>query len=134
MSSRIGWSVVAVLGYAATLAALYVGLAGRESGVWWRWAHALLYAGVGMVLLGALARQLPHARPHVWRVLALVVGAVAAGLGLWLTQPTLRAPASIDAWMAALLGLAIAAILPRWLPAPVTRRWLGIERRQAPRG
>jgi hypothetical protein len=133
MSSRIGWSVVAGLGYAVTLIALYAGLAGRESGAGWRWAHALAYAVVGVALLGALARQLPRAQPHVWRVLALVVGAGAAGLGLWLSQPALRAPASIDAWMAALLGLAIAAILPRWLPAPLTRRWLGIERRQAPR-
>ena len=133
MSSRIGWSVVAVLGYAATLAALYAGLGVRETGLWWRWAHGLLYAGVGVALLGALARQLPHARPHVWRLLTLAVGAGAAGFGLWLMQPALRAPISIDAWMAALLGLAITAMLPRWLPTVVTRRWLGIERRQTPR-
>ena len=133
MSSRIGWLVVAGLGYAATLAVLYTGLALRETGPWWRWAHALLYAGVGVALLGALARQLPHARPHVWRLLTLIVGAAGAGLGLWLLQPAPRAPVLLDAWMAALLGLAITAMLPRWLPTVMTRRWLGIERRQMSR-
>jgi hypothetical protein len=63
----------------------------------------------------------------------LLVGAAAAGVGLWLTQPLPLVGAAFDAWAAALLGLAIAAMLPRWLPNAIARRWLAIERRQTTR-
>jgi hypothetical protein len=134
MSSRFGWVVSAVFAYALVLSMLYGVPALRPAGdVLWRIAHGVAYAALGAVLLGALARNFPHAGAHVWRLSALVLGALAAGLGLWLTQPPQLSAASLDAWVAAVLGLAIVTTMPRWLPNAVVLRWLAIERRQTSR-
>jgi len=119
----------ALLDYGAVLVLLYAVPELRGSDTAWRSAHGFLYAAFGVVLLGALARRFPDAGANVWRSLTLVVGAAAAGIGLWFTQGSMRTPPSFDAWMAALLGLALAVMFPRWLPTSATRRWLGLERR-----
>lgn len=62
--------------------------------------------------------------------------ASAAGLALvqvWLVHVTRVAPLNLDTWMAAVLGLAVAALAPRLLPGAWLRHWLVTERR-APRG
>jgi hypothetical protein len=100
----------------------------RENEGWWRAAHGVAYGGLGVILLGALARIVPASGPNVWRAATLGIGAGFAALGVWVTLRWLPT-AAFDAWMAALLGLAVAVMLPRWLPDVLTRRWLAIERR-----
>lgn len=130
MSTRIIWMVSTVLFYVAVVALLQEVPALRASSGIWRLAHGVLYGAFGAVLLGMLARNFPSATPNAWRAGALLVGAIAAAVGVWATQRANPA-AAFDAWMAALLGLSVAVMLPRWLPVGATRRWLAIERRHA---
>jgi hypothetical protein len=130
MTSRGIWLVSALFGYAAVLIVLFGVPWLRESDALWRLAHGVLYGAFAAVLLGALARGAPNAGPATWRSVTLALAAIAAGAGVWLTQRLQSA--AFDAWMAALLGIAVAVMLPRWLPDSITRYWLAIERR-APR-
>ena len=79
----------------------------------------------GVFLLGAIARwRLGWSAPY-WRLSLLGAGLALAAFGLWLVHRRL----TLDDLAAALLGLAIAAILPRVLPAEIVWRWLGRDRR-----
>ncbi len=128
MSSRTIWTVTALFWYAMVLA-MFLGVPTlRENEGWWRAAHGVSYGGLGVLLLGALARAVPDSGPNVWRATALGIGAGLAALGGWMTLRLLPM-AAFDAWMSALLGLAVAVMMPRWLPDALTRRWLAIERR-----
>lgn len=80
----------------------------------------------GVFLLGAIARQQPGWPAAYWRLSLLGVGLALAALGLWLVHGRL----TVDDLAAALLGLAIAAILPRVLPERIVWRWLGKDRRR----
>lgn len=132
MSSRLRWGIGTLLVYAAIQWLLYGVPALRQpDDTVWRIAHGFAYAACGVVLLGALARGLPQAGAHVWRVTTLLLGALAAGAGLWAAHQPMQAPATLDAWMAALLGVALAVVLPRWLPDAAARRWLGVDRHQS---
>src|SRR5438105_1073642 len=134
MSSRVVWAVTAVACYAALIALWLHWPAYAENPTLWRAAHGVTYAALGAVLLGALARQVPMAGPHAWRALAFVLGAIAAAAAVWLMrrlQPMLAPELALDAWMDAMLGLAVAVMLPRWLPVEAVRRWLAVERRRA---
>jgi hypothetical protein len=135
IDSRTTWKLGIAFFYGIVVMALY-GVPGLfEDENMWRIAHGFWYGGFGVGLLAVLARNFPHARPDAWRVATLMVGALAAGVGLWVMKSTwgmFTASDGFDAWMAALLGLAIAVMLPRWLPASVTCRWLALERRHAP--
>ena len=133
ISVRMVWLLGALLLYAAVLMGLYGMPTLYENDTAWVRAHGFSYAGFGALLLGALARSFPQAGPNTWRVATLVLGAVAAGVGAWLIQKSSHASSSFDAWMAALLGLAIVVMLPPWLPTSATCRWLGLDRRRAPR-
>ncbi len=86
-------------------------------------AAALLW---GLFLLGAIARWQPGWPAPYWRLSCLGTGLVLAALELWVVHRRL----TLDDLAAPLLGLAIAAILPRVLPAGVIWRWLGRDRRR----
>ena len=129
MTSRGIWLVSALFGYAAVLIVLFGVPWLRESNALWHLAHGVLYGAFAAVLLGALARGAPNAGPATWRSATLALAAAAAGAGVWMTQRLQSA--AFDAWMAALLGIAVAVMLPRWLPDPITRHWLAIDRRQS---
>jgi hypothetical protein len=130
VAGKIAWTLAAVFSYALALVAMFLAPElGGGAGAGWRVAQAALYGGFGVALLGLLGRSFPLSGPNVWRLAAVALGAAATAAGLWLTLPAGRGGALLDAWMVALLGLAVAAMLPRWLPTALTRRWLGIERR-----
>jgi hypothetical protein len=80
----------------------------------------------GAVLLGVIARRQPAWPAAYWRLSLLGVGLALAVLGLWLVHRRL----ALDDLAATLLGLAIAAILPRVLPDRIVWRWLGQDRRR----
>lgn len=86
-------------------------------------AAALLW---GVFLLGAIARWQPGWPAPYWRLSLLGAGLALVAIGLWLVHRRL----TLDDLAAPLLGLAIAAILSRVLPAGVIRRWLGCDRRR----
>jgi len=137
MRSRITWVVAAgmfygliVLGHARLtelLALLRVTeMAGTPR---FKWAYALVYCIFGVLLMGATARLLSAAGPVLWRPTMLVAGALLAALELWLVQRLDGDSMRLETWMAALLGLALAALVARFLPDSLLRRWFGIERR-----
>ncbi len=92
------------------------------------WAHVIGYLVLGFLLLGAAARWWPDSSPLLWRPIM-----IAAGSGLAVAEVMMHGGATdaarIDAGMASVLGLVLAAILARLLPEAITRRWLGIDRR-----
>lgn len=81
----------------------------------------------GVFLLGAIARRQPGWPAPYWRLSLLGIGLALAASGLWLVHGRL----TVDDLAAALLGLAIAAFLPRVLPERVVWRWLGQDRRRS---
>ncbi len=120
---------------------------------WWRWAAAALilyiaiwiangriaidaqtiwlrageYALWTALALGAIARLWPALTPYGWRPLAILGGAVLSGLEIFLRAGPLDNKMRIDAWMTALIGIAIVAILARVMPAALRRSWFGQE-------
>ena len=91
------------------------------------------YFVLGVVLLGAVARLWPGAGAPLWRLTMVVTGSGIALAQVWLVYLIRAVPPSLDTWMVALLGIAIASILPRLLPDGLLRRWLVAERRTAGR-
>lgn len=86
-----------------------------------------------MAVLGTVARVWPQLTAPMWRLVAL---ASAASLGLveWRVHGLLTGTTpNIDTWAAALLGVALAAMAPRLVPASVLHRWLGQDRRRGSR-
>lgn len=134
MAMRIVWIVAASVAFVLTLAALHAGGSAfrPEEAQLWKWLYAGINAAFGLLLLGAIARIWPRANPPLWRFAMLALGAALAGAGMWLLYRGGRLP-RLEIWMAALLGLACAAILPRLLPESVLRRWFGMERRHPER-
>lgn len=111
-----------------TLAGIVLWHLGAVPAAGWRWSCGLLYFVFGVALLGGVARRWPGAAP-LWRpgvllggtLLSFALFAGLGGAGAW--------PQWLDAWMAALLGLTLACLLPRGMPAHWRRSWLGQERR-----
>lgn len=91
------------------------------------WLRVLEYLLVGTLLLAWIARARPAAGSFVWRPLMLVLGsALAAGeVAAW--SRFHRQPFSIDQWMASLIGIALIAILARFLPPSVLGPWLKVD-------
>ncbi len=128
--TRIGWLVSALLWYGVVLLVSTQMPDFDSSPSLWRAMHAGLYGGLALMLLAAFARSFPRANPTSWRLATLAVAALAAGAERWLVPNVMSPLSAFDAWMAALLGIAVGVMLPRWLPTSITCRWLGIERRQ----
>lgn len=118
------WLLVAVLVYAA-IVLLNGDLPADKA---FLWVRAGEYGLLGAILLGGISRLLPGSGPYVWRPLMIVIGAVLSGLEVFLrTQAFPQQAVRIDAWMTALIGLAVVAIVARVAPGRVRALWYGEE-------
>jgi len=92
------------------------------------WSHAAGYLMLGILLLGTTARWWSASKPVLWRPLMIVAGAALAAVEV-AARHTVAEPSRIELWLAAALGLSLAALLVRVLPGVITRRWLRIDPR-----
>lgn len=98
------------------------------SGQPFEWFYSLVWFVFGMLLLGTVTRLLREASPTLWRPVMLCVGAGLALAQRWIIEITVGTPISADTWLAAVLGLAVAAVLARVLPGPFLSRWYGVKK------
>lgn len=131
MPTRLRWSLFLLL-LAVLLPAIHLywrARIGIDTSLGFRalWSAAFLVFGIA--LLGTLARWRPEGNVNGWRAAALFAGAVLAAAEVWAVSRGAIRGFSLEVWMAALFGLALAMILPRWLPEPWMRYWLALERR-----
>jgi hypothetical protein len=87
------------------------------------------YFVFGTVMLGVIARLWPQVGAPLWRPLMLASTAALALAQVWLVHVSRVVPLNLGTWMAALLGIAIAAIAPRLLPSGWLRYWMATDRR-----
>ena len=129
MQARWIWTVATAGIYAAILllSGQFGGAAGETGD--FPWLYALGYSVFGVLLLGAVARWWQGGSPALWRPFMLSAGSLAAALEIASMTRDSLAHLPVDRWMVALLGLLLAALLARLLPARLTRWWLGLERR-----
>lgn len=125
MSPRLKWAVVAAGWYGLILAGLghVQGPAGFGDGAL-KLVYGLAFLGVGVAVMGALARWFPRMPAAEWRAAAIVTSALLAALAIVLADGGWSARRT-DLWVAALLGVGVAALASRALPAPWLERWLG---------
>lgn len=123
------WGISAIAAY-GVIAAVDSGARTLIPAELFRPLFGVLYFLSGVVLLGWLGRYAGTWGPDLWRTAALLAGAVVAALEVWLAGRWRGEAGSLDDWMAALLGLAAAVLLPRLLPERWLQRWLGMERRR----
>ncbi len=124
MSPRLKWAVVAAGWYGLILAGRdYIhGPAELGAGAL-KLTYGLGFLGLGVAVLGTLARWFPRLPAAEWRVLTIATSALLAAIavalagGGWSGRRT-------DLWVAALLGVGVAAVASRGLPA----RWLELAR------
>jgi hypothetical protein len=89
-------------------------------------SHGVGFALFAVFLLGALARLPATPYPPVWRLLAVMGGALAAGVEVGLLG--LPGVLFFPLWAAALIGVALVSLAARLLPRPVLRLWLNWEK------
>ncbi|OCB03823.1 hypothetical protein BBC27_06275 [Acidithiobacillus ferrivorans] len=90
------------------------------------WVYAGEYALWAATALGAIARFLPALTPYGWRPVTIFLGALLAGLEIFIgIGPATKV--RVDEWMTALIGIAMVTILARFVPAASTRFWFGQE-------
>ncbi|MDH3670577.1 MAG: hypothetical protein OES46_05365 [Gammaproteobacteria bacterium] len=131
MTSRTLWLGIVVLYYGALIGAqvaapglfLWTPVNGGISS--FHWIYVLAFFGLGVLLLGIVGRTFAGLGPISWRVLALCLGAGLALVHLSVGRVTTGSPLSIDMFMSALLGLALAVLSARLLPASMVQRWQG---------
>ncbi len=133
LDSRFIWISVTALYYAGVLALQwgYPGLWDKANTIGWvrslNWIYALAFAGLGVVLQGAITRVFEALSPLFWRPIMLCTGAALALLAIaamsWLTG----APMNVELWLSALLGLALVALSARMLPEDLLFRWYGVR-------
>jgi hypothetical protein len=130
MPAPARWTTTAVFCWCALL--LWHGFGavrfGGDSSVVFRVVYGFGYFIFGAVVLGVIARRWPQMGAPLWRPLMLASTAGLALLQVWLVHVSRAVPLSLDTWMAALLGIAIAAIAPRLFPSAWVRYWLAMER------
>lgn len=131
MTSKTLWLGVVALYYGALIGA-QVGLPGLFLGTplnggisWFHWVYALAFFGLGVLLLAVMGRTFTGLGPTSWRPLALCFGAGLALVQLWVGRVIAGSPLSVDMFMSALLGLTLAVLLARLLPASLVGRWQG---------
>ncbi len=96
------------------------------------WLSGAAYFILGVALLGAVARWWAHGVPALWRPFMLAAGSLLAAAEIaW--RPGNGGQPVVDQWMAALLGLLLAAILARMVPDRVSVLWFAIDRRASRR-
>jgi len=89
------------------------------------------YFALGAAMLGAVARLRSQAGMPTWRLVMLTSGSALALAEGWIVHMVQAAPMRLENWMAAVLGLVVAAMVPRLLPFAALRYWLAAERRAA---
>lgn len=127
MTSKTLWLGLGVLYYGALIGAqvgapglLLETVSGGES--YFHGIYALGFFGLGVLLVGIASRTFTGLGPTSWRPLALGLGAGLALVHLWVGRVT-GSPLSMDMFMSALLGLALAVLLARVLPASMAGGW-----------
>ena len=131
MTSRTLWLGIVALYYGALIGAqvwapgLFLWTPVNAGIPSFQWIYALAFFGLGALLLGIVGRTFPGLGPTSWRPLALLLGAGLALVHLWVGRVTTGSLLSIDLFLSALLGLALAVLLARVLPASVVGRWQG---------
>jgi len=124
MTARIRWTLSTGLCYGLIAAVQGLALSGASGGIR-ELVYGLGFLGLGVALIGALARWWPAAEPAVWRSAALATGALlAAGLIVG-SDADAAGVARIDLWAAAVLGLGIGAVVSRFVPTVWQLRWFG---------
>ncbi|MEE8635596.1 MAG: hypothetical protein V3T12_06210 [Acidiferrobacterales bacterium] len=133
MKSRMLWLSAAILYYGAMLAIQTWGpgmaqvaahpTAAAPSKV----LYAVVYLGLGMVLLGAVAHVFAQSTAALWRPLMLCMGAGLALMHIWIAAVTSGTSMSAELWMSALLGLALTVVITRVVPERIWLRWYGVN-------
>ncbi|OGI41667.1 MAG: hypothetical protein A2150_02950 [Candidatus Muproteobacteria bacterium RBG_16_64_11] len=100
-----------------------LGAAGLDAWVL-KLTYGLGFLGVGVAVLGALARWFPRRLAAEWRAATMVTSALLAALAIAMREGGGSAQRT-DLWVAALLGVGVAALASRGLPAGWRERWLG---------
>ncbi len=96
----------------------------------WRslnWGYALVFAGFGVVLQGAITRAFHRTTPALWRPQMLLTGAVLAAAHVWIGGVRAGTATPVELWLSAVLGLALAALAARALPRTALLRWYGVR-------
>ncbi len=125
MSPRLLWTVAAAGWYGLLLAGLghAQGPAGFDAGPL-KLVYGLGFLGMGVAVMVALARWFPRLPAAERRAAAIATGAALAALAIVLLDGGWSG-ARTDLWVAALLGVGVAALASRALPAGWMERWLG---------
>lgn len=131
MTPRTLWLGIVALYYGALIGAqvgapglfLWAPVTGGISS--FHWIYTLAFFGLGVLLLGIVGHTFTGLGRTSWRPLALCLGAGLTLVHMWVGRVTTGSPLSIDMFMSALLGLALAVLLPRLLPANIVERWQG---------
>ncbi len=89
-------------------------------GTAFQWAYGTGFYLLGVALLGALARLRPDWAPALGRAFTVLAGAALAGIDVQLHAPAMGVT-RLELWMAALLGLALAALSARLAPQVLVR-------------
>lgn len=133
LDSRFIWVSLTAFYYACVVVLQwgYPDVLDKANAIGWirslNWIYALAFAGLGIVLQGAITRVFEALSPLFWRPIMLCTGAALALLATatmkWLTN----VPMSVELWLSALLGLALIAVLARLLPENLLLRWYGVR-------
>lgn len=133
LDSRFVWVGLTALYYASVVALQlgYPGVFEKANTIGWvrslNWIYALAFAGLGIVLQGAVARAFEALTPLLWRPIMLCTGAALALLATAAMKWSTSAPMNVELWLSALLGLALVAVLARVLPEGLLFRWYGVR-------
>lgn len=87
--------------------------------------HVAIYAVLGVLGTGALARLLPQWPRPLWGSAALLVGAVFGALDEYHQGFIAGRQASMEDWLTDLLGLALAVIVARAARGRLAGTWMG---------
>ena len=133
LDSKIIWVGVTALYYACVvgLQLSYPDVLDWASPIGWirslNWVYALAFAGLGIVLQGAVARVFEALTPLLWRPIMICTGAALALFAIAAMKWLAGVPMSVELWLSALLGLALVAVLARVLPNGLLFRWYGVR-------
>ncbi len=133
LDSRLFWLCLSVFYYACLVALQwgYPGVWDKANTIGWfrslNWIYALAFAGLGIVLQGAIARVFDKLSPLLWRPIMLCTGAALALLAIAARTWGTGVPMNVELWLSALLGLALVAVFARVLPNDLLLRWYGLR-------
>jgi hypothetical protein len=134
MNTRTIWiaagAVIYTLIVCGHAAVLYVEGAWAQTAPLFQIVYGAFYFTLEIALLGAVARAWPGAGTWLWRPVTLATATLLGVLEAWLLAAVFRVSLQRQVWATALLGVALAAMLPRLVPQAWLRRWLAQDRRR----